>query len=163
MKISDDLKSKFKKIKLEYLILTCAIIAVISIFFSTISDNSKSSAKNTNMQEYVAVLEEKLSTKLSQLEGAGKVEVLISVSNAGRTEIATEKTTVSDSDGIKIEEAPILVSGKPIVLSEEYPEIVGVIILTEGADDAKVRIALISATQTFLNVTSDKIEILLMK
>ena len=33
----------------------------------------------------------------------------------------------------------------------------------KGADDAKVRIALISATQTFLNVTSDKIEILLMK
>ena len=52
---------------------------------------------------------------------------------------------------------------KKLAKRKEYPEIVGVIILTKGADDAKVRIALISATQTFLNVTSDKIEILLMK
>ena len=69
----------------------------------------------------------------------------------------------SASNGSKIEETPILVSGKPIVLTELYPEICGVIVVAKGASDLKVRAALLCATQTFLNVTSDKIEILTMR
>lgn len=161
MKMVDDLKSKLKKIKVEHLIIVCALIAVGSIFLSTIDFSSNSQA--SSVEEYVALLEKKLSNKLSNVEGAGKVEVLLSVDSAGRTEIAMEKKTTSDSSGIKFEESPILVSGKPIVLSEHYPAIVGVIILAQGADDIKVRMALMNATQTFLNITSDKIEILLMR
>jgi stage III sporulation protein AG len=161
MKNGEDLKNKLKKIKLEHLIVICAIIAIAAIFFSTVGSSSQTGTDG--VQEYVDALENKLSKRLSEVYGAGKVQVLISVKNEGRMEIATEKTTTSDLNGIKVDEVPVLVSGKPIILSEIYPEIVGVIIIAKGANDAKVRIALISATQTFLNITSDKIEILAMK
>ena len=161
MNVGKDLKAKLKKIKLEHLIIICAVVAIVAIFLS--NSNLYLQKKSNNVEEYVVALENKLSNKLSSVYGAGKVEVLISVKNEGRTEIATEKKTTSNADGIRIDESPVLVSGKPIVLNEIYPEIVGVIIIAKGANDVKVRIALITATQTFLNITSDKIEILEMR
>ena len=114
------------------------------------------------IEDYVMSLEEKLSTHLSKIEGAGKVSVIISVKEGLTTQIAVEKVVTTDSNGSKTEETPVLVSGKPIILTEIYPEISGVIIIAKGADDLKVKIALLSATQTYLDVTSDKIEILTM-
>ncbi len=157
----ENIKSKFKKIKIEYLIVACAIVAVIAIFISSINLQSQTTA--SSLDEYVEMLEKKLSAQLSEISGAGKVSVLISVKNGLTTEIATEKITVNDSNGVKIEESPVLVSGKPIILTEIYPEISGVIIIAKGADDLKVRMSLLSAAQTFLNVTSEKIEILTMR
>ena len=59
--------------------------------------------------------------------------------------------------------APVFGLEREIVLTELYPEICGVIVVAKGASDLKVRAALLCATQTFLNVTSDKIEILTMR
>ncbi len=157
----EKVKSKLRKIKIEYLIVCCAIVAIIAIFIS--SFNSASQTTASALDEYVEMLEKKLSAQLSEINGAGKVSVLISVKKGMTTEIATEKITVNDSTGVKIEESPVLVSGKPIILTEIYPEISGVIIIAKGADDLKVRMSLLSAAQTFLNVTSEKIEILTMR
>lgn len=155
-----NIKSKLKKIKAEYLIIAFAIIAILIIFASGINE-TKLETQN-NVVTYIETLENKLSTKLSQINGAGKVSVIISVKEGMITEIATEKKTVTEAGLIKIEETPVLVSGKPIVLVEKYPDITGVVIIAKGANDLNVRIALLSATQTILGVTSDKIEILTM-
>ena len=48
------------------------------------------------------------------------------------------------------------------MITEIYPQISGVVIIAKGADNLKVKNALLRATQTFLGITSDKIEILTM-
>ena len=154
------LKEKYKKIKFEYVIIFIALIFVFILFLS--SNNSSKVVNQKEIEDYVMSLEEKLSTHLSKIEGAGKVSVIISVKEGLTTQIAVEKVVTTDSNGSKTEETPVLVSGKPIILTEIYPEISGVIIIAKGADDLKVKIALLSATQTYLDVTSDKIEILTM-
>lgn len=160
----EKIKQKLKKIKVEYLIVALIIISVLIIFFSNFATNSDSSAKDSlAVEEYVTMLENKLSKHLSEINGAGKVSVIISVKEGVFTEIATEKNTVSNVSGEKTEETPILVSGKPIVLNEIYPEICGVVIIAKGASDIKVKHALLSATQVFLDLTADKIEILTMR
>lgn len=158
----ENIKSKFKKIKIEYLIVFVALIAVIGIFLSG-NSNGGSNSESISVEAYVADLEQKLSNKLSQISGAGKVTVIISVKRGVTTEIATQKVITNDSNGVKSEESPILVSGKPIILSEIYPEICGVIIIAKGANDIKVKMSLLSAAQTFLDITSEKIEILTMR
>ena len=158
----EKIKDKFKKVIVEHLIIFFAVIAVILIFASSFLDNSDSS-ENGSVESYVNQLENKLSQQLSKIQGAGKVTVIISVKGGTTTEIATEKRVTNDQNGIISEEYPVLVSGKPIILGEIYPEICGVIIIAKGADDVKVKIALMSAAQTFLDLTSDKIEILTMK
>lgn len=156
-----NIKLKLKKVKAEYLIIAFAIIAILIIFASGISETKVET--QDKIATYIESLENKLSTKLSQINGAGKVSVIISVKQGMITEIATEKKTVTETGIIKIEEAPVLVSGKPIVLAEKYPDITGVVIIAKGANDLSVRVALVSATQTILGITSDKIEILTMR
>lgn len=154
------LKEKYKKIKFEYVIILIALIFIFILFLS--SNNSSKVVNQKEIEDYVMSLEEKLSTQLSKIEGAGKVSVIISVKEGLTTQIAVEKVVTTDSNGSKTEETPVLVSGKPIILTEIYPEISGVVIIAKGADDLKVKIALLSATQTYLDITSDKIEILTM-
>lgn len=158
----EKIKDKAKKIKVEHLIIAVAVIAIFIIFLSSFNNNSSTIA-SVDVDSYITSLEDKLSTELSKIDGAGKVSVLISVKKGLTTEIATEKKVVNNSDGITTEETPILVSGKPIILTEVYPEIVGVIIIAKGAEDLKVRMSLLTAAQTFLDITSDKIEILTMR
>ena len=158
----EKIKDKAKKIKVEHLIIAVAVIAIFIIFLSSFNNNSSTIA-SVDVDSYITNLEDKLSTELSKIDGAGKVSVLISVKKGLTTEIATEKKVVNNSDGITTEETPILVSGKPIILTEVYPEIVGVIIIAKGAEDLKVRMSLLTAAQTFLDITSDKIEILTMR
>lgn len=158
------LKQWLKNIKIEYVIAIVAVIAVLVIFFGNFNQNSSSTAKKTSeVDEYVSMLENKLSKRLSEIDGAGKVSVIISVKEGFFTEIATEKVTVNNAGGEKFEESPVLVSGKPIILKEIYPEICGVIIIATGANNIKVKTSLLVATQTFLDLTSDKIEILTRK
>ncbi len=107
------------------------------------------------------MLENKLSARLSELDGAGKVSVIISVKRGLTTEVATEKKY--DSGDKILEESPVLIAGKPLVLGEIYPEICGVIILAKGASDVKVKLSLLMATQTFLDIESDKIQVLSMR
>ena len=159
-RLIEKIKLKSKKIKAEYLLIAIASLIVIGLFAS--SFKSETQSNYSQIDDYVLNLEEKLSTRLSQVSGAGKVTVLISIKQGITTEIATEKKVTNNEEGLVSEEKPILVSGKPIVITEIYPEISGVVIIAKGADDLKVKNALLRATQTFLGITSDKIEILTM-
>ena len=159
-----NIKQSLKKVKLEYLIAIIAMVAVLLIFInSSGATKPVSNTAVTEVEKYVRMLENKLCNHLSQIDGAGKVSVIISVKKGVETEIATEVITTNGVSGEKSEQSPILVSGKPIVLNEIYPEICGVVIIAKGASNIKVKMSLLSATKVFLDVTSDKIEILTMR
>lgn len=162
-KLINNIKKTVKNVKLEYVIAVVAIIAVLLIFFGNLGNNSTETSDASDVDAYVSMLENKLSQRLSEIDGAGKVSVIISVKKGIYTDIATEKVITTNANGETTEETPVLVSGKPIVLNEIYPEICGVIIIAKGGDNIKVKMSLLSATQIFLDLTSDKIQILTMK
>ena len=152
-------KDLLKKVKPEYLMIAAAAIIVLILFGSSFVKTQ--TEKDYDVNDYVDKLETKLSDRLSELDGAGKVNVIISVKSGMRSEIATEKQVGGIGD--RTTETPVLISGKPLVLGEIYPEICGVIIMAKGAENVKVRLSLIMATQTFLDVSSDKIQVLPMR
>ena len=152
-------KDLLKKVKPEYLMIAAAAIIVLILFGSSFVKTQ--TEKDYNVNDYVDMLETKLSDRLSELDGAGKVNVIISVKSGMRSEIATEKQVGGIGD--RTTETPVLISGKPLVLGEIYPEICGVIIMAKGAENIKVRLSLITAAQTFLDVSSDKIQVLPMR
>lgn len=156
------IKSLFKKIKPEYLIVAACFMIILSLLLSSFGQTSKSES-DSDVDDYVSMLEEKLSSRLSELDGAGKVKVIISVKSGLKNEYATEKQVSAGISGDKTVETPVLVSGKPLVLGEVYPEICGVIVMAKGANNVKVKLSLVTAVQTFLAVTSDKIQVLPMK
>lgn len=152
-------KDLLKKVKPEYLMIAAAAIIVLILFGSSFVKTQ--AEKGYDVNDYVDMLETKLSDRLSELDGAGKVNVIISVKSGMRSEIATEKQVGGIGD--RTTETPVLISGKPLVLGEIYPEICGVIIMAKGAENVKVRLSLITAAQTFLDVSSDKIQVLPMR
>lgn len=160
--MNKSIKGIFKKIKPEYLIMISAAIIILVLFLSTTVASKSSTNSESDVNDYVEMLETKLSSRLSELDGAGKVKVIISVKSGMRNEIATERQ-VSGIGGEKTTETPVLISGKPLILGEIYPEICGVIIMAKGADDIRVKLSLITAAQTFLDVDSSKIQVLPMK
>lgn len=57
----------------------------------------------------------------------------------------------------------MLYKGEPIVLKEEMPEILGVVVVAKGATNAAVRLNIVRTVQVLLGVTYDKIEVFAYK
>ena len=147
----------FKKVKIEYLIVV-ALAAVALVIVINAFPKSESATKNTDdVQSYVTELENKLEKSLKQVKGAGKVSVIISVSSSAEQVLATEK--IVETSGKKVE-TPILVGGKTVLIKESYPEIMGVIVVADGAKNLSVKVDLLNACKVFLNVDESRIKIL---
>jgi len=149
--------------KFHYVLIV--IFSIIAIFVLLFGFNNEKESDQTvfNSDNYVSALENRLSKTLSEVDGAGKVSVIITVESGMETIIATEKT-ISETNGSKeTVESPIIVNGKTVVLKELYPKISGVVIVAEGADNIAVMQKIQQATVSLLDVELNRIEILTMK
>lgn len=110
---------------------------------------------------------------LTQISGAGKVQVSITLASDGSKSYATntrqEKRTVEEKDvkgGLKttIEENTSndlsVSSGNPLLLETRGPEVIGVLVVADGARDAAVREKLMQATATLLDVPLYKVQVM---
>jgi len=118
-------------------------------------------------------LEEKLKNILSQIEGAGELDVMITyesseeIQPAFNTNTTTEKTKEVDQQGgertvtTSSENKTMITSSsnEPIVIKTNQPKINGVIVVASGAKDLTVKETLYSAVQTALQVQGHQVEI----
>ena len=147
-----------KNIEIAIALVLAAV--VLLVFFGSFGQNStKQQNSSYTFGEYVNSLENKIKSVISQIDGAGECDVVISFvggieqeyvfSNESQTNgsVTTEKNVLS------------LVSGKPVVLREKMPEIQGVVIVADGADKASVRLEITKAVQALLKVPNGNIEV----
>lgn len=151
------LKSLFSKFKIEYLLILAFVVVLLIIF--TGSSNKTKVESVSSIDKYVETLENKLAKTLSQIDGAGKVNVVIQVESGMQTVLATEKIT----EGDVVKEEPFTVGGKTVVIKETYPEITGVLVVAKGAKNISVKVSIINATASLLDIEADKIQVLPMK
>lgn len=149
-------KDIIKKVKIEYLIVIALGVVALFIFASSRNET----VQTVSVDGYVSEIENKLEGCLSKVKGAGKVEVIVSVGCGMENVLATKNELQPDGSVI---ESPLIINGKTVIIKEKYPEISGVIIVSQGANNLSVRMDLLDATTCFLNVSSDKIQILSMK
>lgn len=176
-----------KKIKHIEIIAAVLIIAVILVLYAStpgsfLSDGKKDTG-DARASADTAIPEEngemdteaRLSAILSNMEGAGKVDVMITyetgpalVPAMDRNEMRTTSTeqdgeSTSQTQQTDIQERPMTVDGpdgsEPMVLYQETPEIKGVIVIAEGAGDIEVYMNLERAVMTILNVKADQVEV----
>lgn len=148
---------------IEYLFLGVLSIILIIVFLSAIGKEEKKDIVST-IDGYVTNLEYRLSTALSQVDGAGSVTVVITVESGMETVLATEKTVTENPDkSVTTSETPIIINGKTVVLMEKYPKIVGVLIVAQGADNFAIMNKLQQATVSLLDIDISKVEILSKK
>ncbi len=113
---------------------------------------------------------------LSQVEGAGKVQVSITLSSDGlksyarntKDDVKETQESVSSSGVRTIKEenqtSDIAVSGGAALLVEDSaPEVVGVLVVAEGAQDSKIKEQLTDATTTLLNIPPYQVRVVARK
>ncbi len=149
-------KEFFAKVKVEYLIVFALAVVALFIFLSSVNSEKTESMP---IDAYVSGLEKSLEKSLSNVRGAGRVEVIISVKSGMQTVLATKTENI---DG-KITETPVLVNGKTVVLKEDYPEVSGVVVVCEGANNLTVKMSVINAVCVYLGIDESKVEILVRK
>ena len=161
---------KIKSIKNFEIILCLIIIAVALLIYFSVSPKEKSNDE----QEGVATensltdgLEARLGNILSKIEGVGEVDVLITFETTAEQITATtnnsHSTTTQNGDNSTTTststDTPIISNQNVIVLQEKMPKIIGVIVVAEGADKAKVKLQILSAVSTALNINQNSIQI----
>ena len=142
--------------------------------------NSNIEGVMTEEQLYVAQMEEKLEEVLSKLDGAGNVEVLITLqaseekivekdipvvrSNTEETDSAGGTRTVSNVDmGESTVYSNVDNNSQPYVIQTISPRIEGVVVLAEGAGSGNVSINLTEAVQVLFGVEAHKIKVMKME
>ncbi len=181
------LLSRFMKLdikkKIQYLAILLVIIVILTIYFASSGGIAKQQEDNTSqaaVQENAAVqqsasIEQQLKYTLSQIEGAGQVEVMITYESSSEivpavsvdkqtsttTDSSDSGSSTTNTENTQSEVVTIGGSGgnNALVLKEKSPEIRGVIVVAEGADNIAVKLNLLSAVQTLLNVSPDQVDV----
>lgn len=148
--------------KLQYLIIMLIAVVIVIIFLSNF-DYKKSDESSNELTNYIYNLEKKLINTLSKVDGAGEVDVVLTIESGMETVLAMETITKTYSGGTETIETPIIVNGKTVIVKELYPKVVGVLIVAEGANKISVISKLQQATVSLLDINLNQIEILTMK
>lgn len=167
---------KLKSIKhIEIIILVIFILVLLLIcfngtsLFSFLSFTEKSSTSSSSQSSYVSAvtytenLESKLKNLLSNIKNAGNVEVMISIDESSTLTFATEQVITTSGQTTKTETNIIFVEkdgvSLPVLVNEKLPEINGVVVVSTGANDVNVKLNILQAVQTILNIDANKIQI----
>lgn len=131
-------------------------------------------------EDFVSQQEERLSALLSSVKDAGKVQVMITVESTTRKNVLqdgsmeTEQVTETDSAGgsrtsvsEKKEGTTVFhdIQGisTPYILSEAYPQVIGVVVLAQGSGTGTVDLDILHAVQVLFDLPAHKIKIMKMK
>lgn len=112
-------------------------------------------------------LDSRLEAILSQIQGAGKVQVLLSVAQGERTVYQTDgdvtggETGSSRTDTVIVTDSQRTQSG--LIQQVLPPTYLGAIIVCQGADSPAVRLAIVEAVSGITGLGADRISVLKMK
>ena len=112
-------------------------------------------------------LSEQLTQILSQIQGAGKVSVMLTV-KTGQNTVYQSNEDITSGDNGSIRQDTVIVTDENRVESGLIqrviaPEYRGAIIVCEGADKPEVRLHIIEAVASVTGLGTDKISVLKMK
>ena len=143
------------------------------------SENTGSSLNDKGVQNYVASLEERLEEVLREMEGVGKVKVMITLSDYGQSIVEKDSVDVSntitesDSNGgsrdtfsreVTLETVQVENENGtyPYVGMEILPTIEGIVVVAEGGGNATVISQISKAAMALFPIEAHKIIVVKM-
>lgn len=170
------------KKKIQYAAILLVVIVILAIYFASAGGNkpaeeneASAAAANVSSASTSDGIAQQLQETLSAIEGAGRVEVMITYESTGEIvpafSIDKQSSTMTDEgeDGKSTTNSEntqseiVTIGGssgsEALVLKENSPEIKGVIVVAEGADNIGVRLNLLDAVQTILDIRPDQVNV----
>ena len=145
------------------------IIAAFLIAGIMLILGGSSNVKAVNKEDISTTgLNRQLEQILSQVDGAGKVKVLINYNQSGEKILAYDlesNTNEKESGKENNSKSEVVYDGNkmPVILKEYMPKVEGVIIVAQGGNNENVKKQLIAGTVALLGIDEHKIEVLKMK
>lgn len=113
-------------------------------------------SENQGWEGYQESLELRLETLIGEIQGVGKVSVMVTLETAEETVYALDTRESEQS----LEEEHVLLSGdKPLVETVWYPQVQGVAVVCQGAEDVSVRSQITQIASVLTGVTTNRISI----
>ena len=164
-------------------LLVLALLAVLVITVINLFDNgskkvpvqSDSSASDFNTEQYVKSTEQRVRNILTNIEGVGKAEVMVTVEGGVEYEYASEANSSNDysydTDGTGKEttqkkdtrdEKYLIVNDqsggeKPIILKRAEPQILGIIVVCDGGGEPRIRLTIMEAMKTAFDIPTNRV------
>lgn len=114
--------------------------------------------------DYESRMEQKLEELLMQVEGVGRVQVMLTFEGSGERRVEKD---VSSSDRESREETVYKEEGSsgrvPYVTWETNPKAAGVLIIAEGGGNSRIRQEILEAAQALFGIEAHKIKIMKME
>ena len=171
MKKLPKLSEKLKKDKKLLLTVAAGILGIVFIVISEFIPKSSYKKAETGEQNknsvssYEETLEKRLESIISSVDGAGRVQVMVTLDTSEQTQYAKDEKENSKSGEKKSYEKKFVLTDDDggVVLKTTEPEVRGVIVVCDGGDNAAVKNGITSAVRAALSVDSNKITVLKMK
>ena len=116
---------------------------------------------------YCRETEERLEECLKKIEGAGEVEVYLTVGTGERYVYASEEKRSVSENKTEEEEKYVIVGGsssrEPLIEKVEVPEITGAVIVSTGCESPVVEERMYKAAAAALGIPTSKIYVTIMK
>lgn len=125
-------------------------------------------AEHSDSEFDLQAFQQSVADSLSQIDGAGRVTVLLSLETGEESVYAADvskssQTTDNDSNESYESTMSILSDGSygeaPILIKSKYPTFRGAVILCEGADNDTVRLQIVHAVSALCGISSDCISV----
>lgn len=128
----------------------------------------ETAVQSTEKAEETVKLQDQLSTFLSQMAGAGKVQVLLTEAAGQQTIYQADKdTSTNDNSQMDRSDTVILTNSardqEGLVCQVNPPIYLGAVVLCQGADQPSIRLAITEAVANATGLGYHKITILKMK
>lgn len=144
------------------------LILLLGMVLMALPEGKREEEAPPPAQTAVAGLQQELAEILSRVAGAGKVEVLLTEAAGAQTLYQTDEDSSQTESVREKRTQTVLITDADrteggLVRQVIPPKYQGAVVLCQGAEDARVRLALVGAVKSVTGLSSDKISVLKMK
>ena len=165
------LNRQWEKYKYFIAVIAVGVLLLVSADLPG-KTGEEADAPETASQEFdLAAFQQAVADSLSRIDGAGNVEVLLSLESGAESIYASDVNKTSQTAGGSTESTSesyqstmsILSDGSygesPVLIKSNYPTFRGAVVLCDGADNDVVRLQISQAVSALCGISTDHISI----
>ena len=158
---------KIHKIWMKYRYPTCILLLGIFLMLFPVKSGEKAEMQELEIVEQEP-MEERLEGILSEIDGIGKVDVLLSISKGEKVvyQINEEKRDSENEQTNRTTTVTVTNSDRDeigLIRQVDPPEYLGAVVACQGAGNANIRLAVVEAVSKATGLGADRIAVVKMK
>lgn len=167
----ENLKTDKKMIVMLILGAVGIVLILLSEFTSAKPKEKTAENENNSFYEYESEIETRLSSIITQINGVGRVNVMVTLKSGEENNYAYNETYQNkngeQSNDRKEESEYVVIDGERgdecVLLRTDFPQVQGVVVVCDGGDNNTVKNDVTNAVSALLDINTNNISVLKMK